>query len=200
MLGVDLDRLVGDRRRNARLAWILVGALVALAGVEAILGDAWSTSVLVAVAVLAALPGPFHRTYTATLPWEVLAVTTVVLGWFAVAPGHLFAEYLTFAVVALLIAFEVHLFTPVRMSHRFAVLFVTISTTAMAGVWALARWSADLTFGTTMAPGHEALMWEFVAATVVGIAAGAGFDLYVRWWEGRLDRLTPLLAEEGESG
>ena len=199
MLGVDLDRLVADRRRNARLAWTLVGALVALAGVEAALGDAWSAGVLAVVAVLATLPGPFYRTYTATLPWEVLAVTTVALGWFAVAPGHVLAEYVTFAVVALLIAFEVHLFTPVRMSHRFAVLFVTISTTAMAGVWALARWSVDLTFGTTMAPGHEALMWEFVAATVVGIGAGVAFDLYVRWWEGRLDRLTPLLAGEGES-
>jgi hypothetical protein len=193
MLGVDLDRLVADRRRNAQLAWILVGALGALAVLEGVLGDPWMAGVLVVVSILAALPGPFYRTYTAMLPWEVLAVTVLVLGWFAVAPGSVLAEYLTFAVVALLIAFEVHLFTTVRMSHRFALLFVTISTTAMAGVWALVRWSLDVTIGTTLAPGHEALMWEFVAATVVGVLAGGAFDLYVRWWEGRLDRLTPLL-------
>jgi hypothetical protein len=145
--------------------------------------------------VLAALPGPFYRTYTATLPWEVLAVTLAVLGWLAFAPGQVLAQYLTFAVVALLIAFEIHLFTPVRMSHRFAVLFVTISTTAMAGIWSIARWLVDIAIGTTATPGHEALMWEFVAATVVGAVAGVAFDLYVRWWEGRLDRLTPLLEE-----
>jgi hypothetical protein len=53
----------------------------------------------------------------------------------------------------------------------------------------------DIAIGTMATPGHEALMWEFVAATVVGAVAGVAFDLYVRWWEGRLDRLTPLLEE-----
>ena len=198
MLGVDLDRLVGDRRRNARLAWIIVIALVGLVVIESVQGQYWTAGVLFVVVVLAALPGPFYRTYTATLPWEVLAVTLAVLLWLALAPGQVIAQYLTFAVVALLIAFEVHLFTPVRMSHRFAVLFVTISTTAMAGIWSIARWLVDIALGTTMTPGHEALMWEFVAATIVGAVAGGAFDLYVRWWERRLDILTPLLEEDPE--
>lgn len=196
MLGVDLDRLVAEHRRNARLAWCILGALVVLAGIEMALGDVLTAGLLIVVAVLAALPGPFYRSPTATLPWEILGVTLLVLGWLAFTPDQVLAEYFSFAVIALLITFELHLFTPVRMSHRFAVLYVMVSTTAMAGLWSLARWGVDLVFGIGVTPGHEGLMWEFVAATVVGVAAGVAFDRYVRSWKTRLDRLTPLVAED----
>jgi len=196
MLGVDLDRLVAEHRRNARLAWCILGGLLVLAGIEVVLGDVLTAGLLIVVAVLAALPGPFYRSPTATLPWEILGVTLLVLGWFAFTPDRVLAGYFTFAVIALLITFELHLFTPVRMSHRFAVLYVMISTTAMAGLWSLARWGVDLLFEIGVTPGHERLMWEFVAATVVGVAAGVAFDRYVRSWKPRLDRLTPLVAED----
>ncbi|NIS31208.1 MAG: hypothetical protein GWN07_12825, partial [Actinobacteria bacterium] len=74
------------------------------------------------------------------------------------------------AALALIIAVELHLFTPVLMTPSFAVLLVVVGTMAAAGTWAVVRWSADLLLGTTFlldpalteAEIEAGLMWEFV--------------------------------------
>jgi len=73
------------------------------------------------------------------------------------------------------------------MSHRFAVVFVVVTTMAAAGIWAVVRWLSDVLVGTRFLydgrPEHvieEALMWDFVAATVAGVFAGVLFEYYFR--------------------
>jgi hypothetical protein len=57
--------------------------------------------------------------------------------------------------------------------------FITVVfTVASAGVWALLRWSSDIYLGTSFIVSEEALMWEFVLATVSGVVAGVIFDIY----------------------
>lgn len=98
------------------------------------------------------------------------------------------ATYLSVAALALIVAVELHTFTSVRMTPTFAVVFVAITTMAVAGVWAVVRWSLDVTLGTTFLfePGLTAatvereVMREFVASTVAGLGAGVVFELYVR--------------------
>ncbi|MFC7176346.1 hypothetical protein [Halosegnis marinus] len=69
-----------------------------------------------------------------------------------------------------------------------AVAFVVATTLSAAAVWALVRWALDLWLdtGLLLAPGvpeaavETALMWEFVAAAVAGVAAGVAFERWLR--------------------
>jgi uncharacterized transporter YbjL len=91
-----------------------------------------------------------------------------------------FAAYLAVAALALIVAIELHVFTAVGMDWGFAIGFVVIATTATAGLWALARWVADLYLTTGFLASEAALMWEFVASTAAGVLAGVLFAWYVR--------------------
>jgi uncharacterized membrane protein YbjE (DUF340 family) len=91
------------------------------------------------------------------------------------------------ASVALIIAVELDVFTPVRMNQGFAVFFVTIATMAAAGIWAVFRYASDLLLSTHfLLDGRpetvveRALMLDFVAATLAGIVAGLLFEFYFR--------------------
>jgi hypothetical protein len=192
MYGIDLDRLFEDRRLNARLAWALVAAMVALAGVELVRGEYALAGLTALVAGVALLPGPFYRSYQVTLPWEILAVVTAVLAWLAVDPTADAAFYMAMAAVSLLVAIELHLFTTVRMSHRFALAFVVVATSAFAAVWAVARWTSDVLLDTAFVSTHDVIMFEFAVATAAGVVAGIAFEAYVLWWEGHGDRLASL--------
>ena len=186
----DVTKLLRDRRVNAALAWLVVG-LILVAAVGAVLTGAvlWA-SFTASLAAIVLLPPVAFRSPRVMLPWEVvlLAALPVVGRLFATVPvtGNL-ATYLSVAAIALLIAVELQLFTPVRMTPRFAVVFVGVTTLATAGVWAVVRWSADQLLGTTfiLDPAltehaiEEAVMWEFVASTVAGVGAGLVFAVYV---------------------
>lgn len=187
----NVGHLLSGQRRNAALSWVLV-VFLALAVVTSVLRDdlLWAGFALV-VAVLAVLPPVLLRDRTAMLPWEVTALCALpILGrslstW-SVA-GQL-TTYLSVAAIALVVAVELHLFTPVRMTDSFAVALVVVATLAMAGLWAVVRWVADLLLGTTflLDPAlsehviERQLMWEFVASTAAGVIAGLVFTLYVR--------------------
>ena len=104
------------------------------------------------------------------------------------------------AAVALVIAVELHVFTPVEMDYRFAVLFVVITTMAAAGVWAVVRYAFDLYFGTALllpatrteaalAAAEHQLMMEFVYSTLAGVLAGVVFEFYFRRYAPRGDRM-----------
>jgi hypothetical protein len=68
------------------------------------------------------------------------------------------------------------------------VAFVAIATMAVAGMWAVLRWTVDLWLGTgfLLDPALEpeaierGLMLEFVASTVAGLLAGVVFEFYIR--------------------
>jgi len=102
------------------------------------------------------------------------------------------ATYLSVAALALVVAVELHVFTPVEMTYWFAVLFVVVATIATAGVWAVVQWLSDIYLGTTFIHSEHRLMWDFVAATVVGVIAGVVFEWYFR----RFARVGPRLPDE----
>jgi hypothetical protein len=112
--------------------------------------------------------------------------------------------YVAVAAAALILAVQLDVFTPVRMTHSFAVLFVVVATVATAGLWAEVRWLSDTLFGTRFLldgrPEHvieTRLMWDFVAATVAGLAAGVVFEFYFRRFADATPRYPPETRSEG---
>ena len=188
--------LLRERRVNAVLGWLVVALLSAVVIGSTLSGQLLWALFAATLATLAVLPPLAFRNHGAMLPWEILllAALPVVGRLFATVPvtGNL-ATYLSVAAIALIVAVELHVFTPVRMTTRFAVVFVGIATMATAGVWAVVRWASDRLLGTTfiLDPAlsehaiEEALMWEFVASTIVGLGAGVVFAYYVRRELGR---------------
>lgn len=202
----DLGRLLRRQRPNAYLSWLLIG-LLGIAIATSIYRDLlWWAAFAAALAVLAVLPPVVLRNWQAMLPWEVTALAALpVLGRsFATVPvtGQI-ATYLSVAAIALVVVVELHLFTEVRMTDGFAIGFVVVATLAMAGIWAVVRWSADVLLGTTLlltagvpeAEIEHALMIEFVASTVAGVVGGIVFAYYVRRQIEPTERLPTEVAE-----
>ena len=184
------------RRPNAALGWLVIGSLVAVGTSELVAGEVvWGVFVLL-VATVALVPPVAFRDTTAMLPVEVLMLAALpAIGRVVVAgrrvDGLAFTgrvtTYLAVAAVALIVAVEMDVFTPVRMNHTFAVVFVTITTMAASGVWAVLRFTSDTLLETQLLLDarpedviETALMWDFVAATVAGVAAGFLFEYYFR--------------------
>ena len=176
---------------NAVLSWVLIGFVLLVIPVSVITGYPLWAGFAAVVAGLSLIPFLAYRRPRAMLPWEVLALAALPLigRTFATVPvtGR-FATYLSVTALALIIAVELHTFTAVRMTSGFAVLFVVIATMATAGVWAIVRWSVDITLGTgfLLVPGvdeaviENRLMWEFVYSTAAGVAGGLIFEGYFR--------------------
>lgn len=53
-----------------------------------------------------------------------------------------------------------------------------IATLAVAGVWAVLRFNADIYLGTSYLTTNEALMEEYINAALAGNIAGIVFDIY----------------------
>jgi hypothetical protein len=190
MSEAGVDRLLRDARLNAALAWLVVAGIVLTALGATLTGDVLWGVFAAAVAGLALLP-PLAFGVRVMLPWEVLALAALPVLGRSVATLQVTSDvgtYLSVAALALVVAVELHAFTPVSMSPAFAVAFVTITTMAVAGVWAVLRWVVDLWLGTgflldpalSAAAVERGLMLEFVASTVAGVLAGVGFALYIR--------------------
>lgn len=188
--------VVTDERVNAVTAWAIIAVLGATAVAEWVVGEPLWAGVVGVVVALAAAPPAVFRDPRAMLPWELLALVAVpVIGRALILDRTVggitltgrVTTYLAVAAIALVIAVEIDLFTGVRMNDRFAVLFVVVATTAAAGLWAVAQWLSDSVLGTAFllgrGPAHvveEALMWDFVAATLAGVLSGVLFEFYFR--------------------
>lgn len=183
--------VIQNQRVNAMLAWVLVAFVGGVAIASFLDGDLLWTGFALAVAVLAVLPAVRLRQPYAMLPWEVLVMAALPLLGRVLATVPLtgaLATYLSVAALALVLAVELHVFTPVRMNHTFAIVFVVVATMATAGIWAVVRWLSDIYLGTSLliGPGEtaleaeRALMWEFVFSTLAGLIGGVVFELYFR--------------------
>jgi hypothetical protein len=190
-----LDRVVEDERVNAAVGWALV-AFLGLVIVESVLdGDLLWAGFAGFVAAVALVPAASHRDWTVMLPWEVLLLAALPIVGRALArwgPSSRVAMYLSVAALALIIAVELHVFTTVEMTYWFAVLFVVVATIAAAGAWAIVQWLSDEYLGTALLHSEHRLMWDFVAATVVGGMAGVVFEWYFR----RFAKVGPRLPGE----
>jgi hypothetical protein len=191
MPDTEFGDLLTDSRVNAVAAWLLL-SLFALSAVESVWGGEYLWGTLAAVVGLVALlPAVAARDHLTMPPWEMVLLAGLPVVGRSVATLQVtsdVATYLSIAALALLVAINLQLFTPVEMSVGFAVLFVVVTTLAAAGIWAVARWTSDLYLGTelllspalTSTEVHDRLMWEFVASAVAGLVAGLIFEGYVR--------------------
>ena len=195
-----------DARTNAIIAWILVAFVVVVAVGNLLSGALLWAGFAAAVAVLAVLPPVQFRTPRAMLPWEVLllAILPLLGRTFATVPvTSAQFTYLSVAAIALIVAVELHVFTPVKMNQAFAVSFVVVATLAAAGIWAVARFALDATLGTTFlldpalteAEIEHNLMLEFVYSTAAGVLGGVVFEWYFR----RLRRRESVVPGEVEA-
>jgi hypothetical protein len=178
-----IGRIVEDHRLNAMAAWALVVSVVVVTVASLLDGELLWTGFAATVGAIAIVPPLVHRSLRMMLPWEVLVLAILPLVGRLVATTFFtrqIATYLSVAALALLVAVELHAFTPVQMNDQFAVFFVVMTTMATAGLWAIARWLSDIYLGTGFLTSEDALMWEFVASTAVGLLAGAVFVLYFR--------------------
>lgn len=201
-----LEQVFDDARTNAVIAWALVGFVAVVAGGNLVAGKLLWAGFAATMALLAALPPLQFRTARAMLPWEVLllAVLPLLGQTFATVPvtSDLFT-YLSVAAIALILAVELHVFTPVKMNKAFAVSFVVVATLAAAGIWAVARFALDTALGTaflldpalTEAEIEHDLMLEFVYSTAAGVLGGVVFEWYFR----RLRRRESVVPSEVEA-
>lgn len=207
-----LGGVLTDARSNAIAAWALtVLALVAVIANGVAVAPLWAGFALVVVG-LALIPPLKYRDPTAMLPWEVLLLATLpllarVVVELAALQGDV-VTYIAVAAIALVVAVELHLLTPVEMNERFAVGFVVLATMAAAGVWAVVRYGSDILLETTLllppggvdaseealAAAEHDLMLEFVASFLAGIAAGGLFEWYFRR-QGRVEAVVEVLDE-----
>ena len=206
----SLAPLVRDERANAALSWLVAAVVAAVAVASGASDIAWTTFA-VAVLVVVAVPPVAFRRPTAMLPWEVVAGVAAPTVWRAVATTPLTADlaaYLAVASLALVVAVELDVFTPVAMTNWFAGVFVVVTTMATAGVWAVVQYASDVLLGTQFvlptapplthaqeAVAVDALMLDFVAATAVGVLAGGVFVYYVRRYADPHGRLPAEVAE-----
>lgn len=187
----DVARLLRDAGLNAAIAWVLLFVMAATVGLSVLTGSIVWSGFAATVVIVSLLPPLVRRSPRVMLPWEILLFAGLPILGRSLLPVPQFGlatSYLSVAAFALVVAVELHLFTAVKMSPGFAVLFVTVTTIAVSGVWAVVRWLADLYLGTTLllVPGtpeleiERALMVEFVVATAIGVLAGIVFEYYVR--------------------
>lgn len=212
-----LGHVVRSRRTNAVLGWLVVGFVAVVAVIELLTDEvAWGLFMLAVVAI-SVVPAVVYRRAEAMLPWELLLLAAVPALVRAFAVGHTVggltlsgrvSTYVAVAAIALVVAVELDVFTSVRMNQPFAVFFVVVATTAAAGVWALVQWASDVFLGTQLlvnrpmpeAAIEEALMWDFVAATVAGAVAGVVFVAYFRRYYPAAERVpSDVVSDAGRS-
>lgn len=200
-----VDQILRDARINATIAWLLTGAIVLVALASTLEANLLWAGFASAVVALVVVPPVAFRSPRTMLPWEILLLAGLPILGRAVATfqvSNQVATYLSVAALALIVAVELHTFTTVRMTPTFAVVFVAITTMAVAGIWAVVRWSLDVLVGTAFLLDSDipesviekGVMLEFVASTVAGVLAGIVFEFYVR----RRARIRPRLPDHVE--
>lgn len=187
-----LGRFVENNRTNAVLAWALVAVLVAVAVESALTGGLLWAGLAAVVVVLAVVPAAVTGRPTASLPWELLVVAALPLAARTLGVVTQVATYLAVTAVALVVAVELTAFTDVEMAPAFAVVFVVLTTMAVAGAWTVAQWLSDRLLATAFLSTRTALMWDLAVASATGVLGGLAYALYFRHQGARgLEGLAP---------
>jgi hypothetical protein len=193
-MGSDkLSSLLLTTCKNAILSWTILFVLTVLTLINFMNGR-YTWGILCAfTAGIILLPALFLKNLSVMPPWYLLILVALPMLINATA-YHIFFNsvpyYVSVATIALLVAAEVNWFTSVKMDHRFAIVFVFITTLAISGLWHLIQWILDINIGTSFildGRSQETLntevMYEFMYATVVGIVAGFIFGWYLKYKE-----------------
>nr|WP_199234157.1 hypothetical protein [Halorubrum sp. GN11_10-6_MGM] len=185
-----LGRFLRSGRTNALVAWAMVTVLAGVF-VESLFDfDLLPMAIVAAMIVVVLAPAISARNAKVMLPWEVLGLALLPVLVRALFGGEVgtFAAYLALAAFALIITVELHMFTTLRVTHWFAVVFVVMTTLATAAVLTVLRWNADRMLGTNLLTTNKALMIEWLYVTLAGLVAGVLFDAYFRRREAYLHR------------
>ena len=185
-----LGRLLRSGRTNALVAWAMVTVLAGVFVESLFEFDLLPMAIIAAMIVVVAAPAVAARDPKVMLPWEVLGLALLPVLVRALFGGEMgtFAAYLAIAAFALIITVELQMFTTLRVTHWFAVVFVVMTTLATAAAWTVLRWNADRMLGTNLLTTNEALMIEWLYVTLAGLVAGILFDAYFRRREAYLRR------------
>jgi hypothetical protein len=172
-----LQSLAND---GGKLSWLLVATLPVAILQNFLHGNPIWTAFLLADLVILVLPAAVLGNPSAILPPEVtaLAVLPGISRAFDLVWITDYAVYLGVAALALAVVVELALFTEAGMSERFAAGMVVLTTMAAMGVWAVLQYYSDQFLGTELLGSLDAMMWEFVRATLAGALAAGLFGLY----------------------
>ncbi len=182
-VALELDDFLHEGWLNNAVGWTTVMLMTGVL-IESLLDMdvVWAgfTGLVMLVLLLPTVIGDDRRI---RMPWGFLILASLPITARALDIGMVRGPiffYLSFAALALIIAVEIHMYTGTKMTHWFAVVFVSLTTIAIEGAWAISRWYADSLLGTSFLPPHDDLMVDFVAVLAVGIGAGIFFDIYFR--------------------
>lgn len=179
-----LDAVIRDNRINSAIAWVIVATLVLAAAVSVRIGEpVWAVFVAGCVGIIV-LPAWVRRDPSVLPPWEILVFVTLPIASQFLPLSDALADLTTFLAVlavSVLVVVELHVFSPVEMTPRFAVVFVVLVTMATAGVWTIVQHAADVFLGTSTIQGKTALMWDLVFATAISLIAIPVLAIYFRW-------------------
>ena len=184
-----LGKLLKSTSLNAFIGWTMVSFLFLMAITNLVHGRlTWS--ILSVFVIIITIPALLLRKPSVMPSWYFIAIAIMpIIG--GTTAYYFFSEgipaYFSVATIALLLTAEVDRFTSVHMNYKFAIVLVVITTLAVSGIWNLLRWTTDVTLGTTFLLDdrsyeaiNTAVMYEFICATIAGIAAGILFGWYFR--------------------
>ena len=196
MSGSRIGRFSVSTRVNTILGWVLIGGISVAALVNVAVGRVLDGGFALVLLLFALAPVISLRSLQILPPWEVIFLAALPILADVLSVGRLTGAfeigiYLAIAALALMLAVDLDLLTPVEMTGRFAVFLVVVTTMATAGVWALARWTADFVLGNAFPETFRQLMIEFIGATLAGLFGGLLFAFYFR----RFDRTSRLLPD-----
>lgn len=172
---------VQDSRMNSIIGYVIAVFLAGSAFHNLFRGQfAWFVLSLMVLALLV-IPPLCYRDLKKLIPWEIvlIAVLPIFLNALQSSLSSTILKYIAVAATSLIIVVELHMFAEMEMADWFIVLFVTSSTIAVSGIWAVIRW---LLGPKTFVPikTHPALMTEFMSATLAGILFGLLYKFYLR--------------------
>jgi len=191
MVQIDrLGKLLKNTTLNAFIGWAMV-LFLALLGIGNFIYGRFMWTILIAFVIGIIITPAIRMHKLSVMPsWYFifLAILPIIgssTAWYFFSTSIPF--YVSVATIALLLAAEINWFTSVRMTHRFTILLVIVTTLAISGLWHLVEWLLDMHFGTSylmngLSPDaiNDAVMHQFIYATITGIAAGALFGWYFR--------------------
>jgi len=170
-----MTRIIAERSVNTALSWLQVAVLGVVTLATAVTGSPlWTGFTLACLGVVLA-PAVVTRDASVMPAWPVVGLLTVPLVLRAVGPFRPVFVYVVLAALALIVAVEIDAYSSAVFTPWFAVVFVVFTTMAVAGLWGVAQFFADLSLGTEYLTTGDALMWDLVLATVVGVGAGLLF-------------------------
>ena len=168
---------------NTSLGWALTGSIVFVAFANVLAGDLiWAGLSLFIVLVIAA-PALLTREWTVMVPWPLPFIAALAIAGHTINLYPEIAGYLAVSSFALISVSDLNAFTSVDLSPRFSVFFSVLTTMATQGLWTIAQYYSDIWLQTDYLASLFELQMDFVVVTIVAIAHGGFFELYITRFE-----------------